>query len=166
MKLFETWKKMTEMCTDEQQLMAFWKEYYAAETENYKRILGEKNFSFSGTVQELAESFGMEPAVFTGFIDGINTSLKEQIAVEELEEDSTVSFDIDLQKLYYNMRNAKAEWLYELTEWEDILTEEERKVITKQWRNDNMAVSDKVGRNEPCPCGSGKKYKSCCGKNE
>ncbi len=23
----------------------------------------------------------------------------------------------------------------------------------------------KVGRNEPCPCGSGKKYKKCCGKN-
>ena len=22
----------------------------------------------------------------------------------------------------------------------------------------------KVGRNEPCPCGSGKKYKNCCGK--
>ena len=24
----------------------------------------------------------------------------------------------------------------------------------------------KVGRNEPCPCGSGKKYKKCCGANE
>ena len=26
--------------------------------------------------------------------------------------------------------------------------------------------SKKVGRNDPCPCGSGKKYKKCCGKNE
>ena len=25
--------------------------------------------------------------------------------------------------------------------------------------------SEKVGRNDPCPCGSGKKYKNCCGKN-
>jgi len=24
----------------------------------------------------------------------------------------------------------------------------------------------KVGRNDPCPCGSGKKYKNCCGKDE
>ena len=24
----------------------------------------------------------------------------------------------------------------------------------------------KVGRNDPCPCGSGKKYKNCCGKNK
>ncbi|MCB6939976.1 SEC-C metal-binding domain-containing protein, partial [Agathobacter rectalis] len=23
---------------------------------------------------------------------------------------------------------------------------------------------DQVGRNDPCPCGSGKKYKNCCGK--
>lgn len=24
----------------------------------------------------------------------------------------------------------------------------------------------KIGRNSPCPCGSGKKYKKCCGKEE
>jgi uncharacterized protein YecA (UPF0149 family) len=24
----------------------------------------------------------------------------------------------------------------------------------------------KVGRNDPCPCGSGKKYKKCCGRGE
>ncbi|MCR8636214.1 YecA family protein [Paenibacillus radicis (ex Xue et al. 2023)] len=29
---------------------------------------------------------------------------------------------------------------------------------------DQQAVSIKVGRNEPCPCGSGKKYKKCCGQ--
>ncbi|MBQ4061213.1 MAG: preprotein translocase subunit SecA [Bacilli bacterium] len=28
-----------------------------------------------------------------------------------------------------------------------------------------QAISKKVGRNEPCPCGSGKKYKNCCGRN-
>ena len=26
-----------------------------------------------------------------------------------------------------------------------------------------LVVGDKVGRNDPCPCGSGKKYKKCCG---
>ncbi len=29
-----------------------------------------------------------------------------------------------------------------------------------------QAVSNKIGRNDPCPCGSGKKYKNCCGKNK
>lgn len=28
-----------------------------------------------------------------------------------------------------------------------------------------VAATEKVGRNEPCPCGSGKKFKNCCGKN-
>ena len=26
-------------------------------------------------------------------------------------------------------------------------------------------ASEKIGRNDPCPCGSGKKYKKCCGAN-
>ena len=29
-----------------------------------------------------------------------------------------------------------------------------------------VRVADKVGRNDPCPCGSGKKYKRCCGLHE
>ena len=28
-----------------------------------------------------------------------------------------------------------------------------------------VKAGDRVGRNDPCPCGSGKKYKNCCGKN-
>jgi len=32
-------------------------------------------------------------------------------------------------------------------------------------RGDNKPkTSTKIGRNDPCPCGSGKKYKHCCGK--
>ena len=27
-----------------------------------------------------------------------------------------------------------------------------------------IQITEKVGRNEPCPCGSGKKFKNCCGK--
>lgn len=28
-----------------------------------------------------------------------------------------------------------------------------------------VRTSAKIGRNDPCPCGSGKKYKKCCGRN-
>ena len=34
--------------------------------------------------------------------------------------------------------------------------------VDRTIRNDGP----KVGRNDPCPCGSGKKYKNCCGKNQ
>jgi uncharacterized protein YecA (UPF0149 family) len=40
-----------------------------------------------------------------------------------------------------------------------------RREIHAKWQSERQAVSNKVGRNEPCPCGSGKKYKKCCGKD-
>lgn len=63
------------------------------------------------------------------------------------------------------MLEAKAKWLYTLTEWDNIFQEDKRKQIRDKWRDDKQAVSNKVGRNAPCPCGSGKKYKKCCGMN-
>ena len=44
--------------------------------------------------------------------------------------------------------------------WEEDPWEEEPEYGEPQ----KPAVSTKVGRNDPCPCGSGKKYKKCCGK--
>jgi len=35
---------------------------------------------------------------------------------------------------------------------------------TKKVKADEILGTPKVGRNDPCPCGSGKKYKKCCGK--
>ena len=41
-----------------------------------------------------------------------------------------------------------------------------KKISTPE--NNQTVVNDgpKVGRNDPCPCGSGKKYKNCCGRNQ
>lgn len=40
---------------------------------------------------------------------------------------------------------------------------EKRKEIRKAWKDSKTIVKEnKVGRNDPCPCGSGKKYKKCC----
>ena len=36
---------------------------------------------------------------------------------------------------------------------------------TKEARQTPIRVEKTPGRNDPCPCGSGKKYKNCCGKN-
>ena len=34
--------------------------------------------------------------------------------------------------------------------------------IDKEYKREPLKVGPKIGRNEPCPCGSGKKYKKCC----
>lgn len=119
----------------------------------------------SGTVQELADKFEMDVVLFGGFLDGINESLKEPNPVDTIEADSQVTIDIDLEKLYYNMVAAKAEWLYELPQWDKLLDEDRRKELYKAQKRSKIVVKGKkIGRNDPCPCGSGKKYKFCCGR--
>ena len=64
------------------------------------------------------------------------------------------------------MHEAKASWLYELKEGDKVLSEAKRHEITKQYRASKVFIKENtVRRNDPCPCGSGKKYKNCCGKN-
>ena len=62
------------------------------------------------------------------------------------------------------MRDAKAKWLFELSSWKNVLDDNKKAEIAREYREANIAHSNKVGRNDPCPCGSGKKYKNCCGK--
>ena len=163
MKLYQAWQKLGESFQTEREQILFWNGYYEKETENYKAILGQKRFVLSGTVEALAKEFDMEPMMFSGFLDGANTSLKEPVDLDSLEETTELNVEFVPETLFYNMLTAKAKWLYTLKEWDDVLTEQKRMEIKQQWRKDHMAVSTKVGRNDPCPCGSGKKYKNCCG---
>ena len=102
--------------------------------------------------------------ILSGFLDGIQTSLKNEIDVEKVDDDTEIYLDIDYEKLYYNMRDAKAKWLFNLSSWKNVLDENQTAQIAREYREANIAHSNKVGRNDPCPCGSGKKYKNCCGK--
>lgn len=159
MNIIDKWNEKLES----EEASDFYNNYLDTETLAYKSILKEKRTALKGAVADLAKEFGMEDWVFAGFMDGIKTSLNESVEVDKLQEDSLLDVTIDFEKLYYNMHNAKAEWLYTLEEWDKLLTKDQRADIKKQFVIDHTAVRDKVGRNDPCPCGSGKKYKKCCG---
>lgn len=164
MTLYEKWREIAEQERTPQANEAFWKEYFLREKDNYANILTNNLKTLKGPLSEVASSFNMDAVTFAGFLDGINTSLVNEVDLETLEETTELDIEIDYEKLYFNMLDAKADWLYNLSEWENILTEDIRKDITKEFRVSKTAVSNKVGRNDPCPCGSGKKYKKCCGK--
>ena len=67
---------------------------------------------------------------------------------------------------YTHLVDAKADWLYELPQWEKIFDEETRKRLYREQKSSvTIRKPKKIGRNDPCPCGSGKKYKKCCGRN-
>lgn len=144
---------------------AIWDKYFKQEKEVYKQLLADPSVIVSGTVQELADRYQMELKYMVGFLDGINESLKEPNPIEEMDADTQVTLDIDVEKLYYNMVEAKAEWLYDMPEWDNILTPERRKELYREQKKSGTIVKEKkIGRNDPCPCGSGKKYKHCCGR--
>ena len=146
---------------------AIWDKYFKCEKEVYKQLLAKPDEVVSGTVQGLADRYGIELRYMVGFLDGINESLKTANPIEDMTKDTEVSLDIDIEKLYYNMVAAKADWLYELPEWDSLLSVERRKELYKEQKNSGTVVKEKkVGRNDPCPCGSGKKYKKCCGANK
>ena len=71
----------------------------------------------------------------------------------------------DNKKLYQNMVDAKADWLYNLPQWDAIYSkEEQKKLFLEQKKSGTIVKPKKIGRNDPCPCGSGKKYKYCHGR--
>lgn len=161
MSLYEEWNRLLEEQEKEQE---FWKKFLLKEKDTYQVILKEVRREESGTISELGEKYNLTPVEVVGFIDGINTSLEQEIELNTLEETTSVELKIDFDKLYYNMLDARAEWLYNLSEWDNILSKDRRREIKKEFDKTRIAVSNKVGRNAPCPCGSGKKYKKCCGK--
>jgi uncharacterized protein YecA (UPF0149 family) len=167
MNLFSKWEDLAEKDRNEEEYQEFWEDYFKKEENNYKYIIGNKINVLSGRVDQLAEKYNMDVITFTGFIHGINTSLISPVEMENLAEDTVVKLEIDFEKLYFNMHVAKADWLYNISEWEGILSKERRDEITKQYKKSKIVIKeDKVGRNDPCPCGSGKKYKKCCGNNQ
>ena len=119
------------------------------------------------TAPELADRFEVDVLTMTGFLDGINDSLTEKNPIDTMEEDTVVSLKFDKEKLYKNMVEAEADWLYGLEEWEPIFDEETRKELYKRQKSSTTIIKgERIYPNDPCPCGSGKKYKKCCGKNQ
>ncbi|MBQ9609780.1 MAG: SEC-C domain-containing protein [Lachnospiraceae bacterium] len=142
----------------------FWFNYFQKEKTVYEQILEDPKKEVKGTVKELSEKFDLPLEIMVGILDGIEDSLIKPNNVDEITEDSEVSLLYDPEKLYMNMVGCNAEWLYTLPQWDKIFSEEKRKELYKIEKSSKTIVKPpKVGRNDPCPCGSGKKYKKCCG---
>ncbi|AWZ49687.1 SEC-C metal-binding domain-containing protein [Hathewaya limosa] len=144
---------------------AFWKQYGEVEIKFYTNLLGNHTKTLEGKVEDLAAKFDIELIKFIGILDGLNESFVKELDLESVEKDTEINVEIDFEKLYFNMLDAKADYLFGLPQWEGIFSREKRKDIQKEYRDSKTIVKEvRIGRNDPCPCGSGKKYKKCCGK--
>lgn len=143
-----------------------WNLYLPIEKKAYENILQNKTSVLTGTVKELSAKFHMSIEYLAGFLDGINDAVIVPLDMQTLKEDDYINLEIDFEKLYMKMVEYKAEHLSSLKEWDSIFTEAERKdLYVKQKRSTTFVREEKIGRNDICPCGSGLKYKKCCGAN-
>ena len=167
MGLLQQWRDTAySQQTDKKVLQKFWTDYFMIEKGIYERLLSEPDVKVKGTVKELAAKYEIPVMTMVGFLDGIDESLIVPNPIEEMDEDTEVNLIFDKEKLYKNMVDAKADWLYGLPMWDNIFDEDKKKALYREAKKANTVIKGKkVGRNDPCPCGSGKKYKFCCGKN-
>jgi len=161
MALYQEWQALHEQKSPAAQEKYF-ADFLEKEKEIYKTLLSEKQSNIVGTVSEIAQKYKLTDLEMAGFLDGINESIESPLDIDSIEADSQIDINIDFEKLYKNMLSVPADWLYNLPEWDEVLPAVVREEMAREYKISKIAVSNKIGRNEPCPCGSGKKYKNCC----
>ena len=94
------------------------------------------------------------------------------------QQDPVVAFRMESYDMFDEMSSLIREGtvtsltLFRLKSEEDVKREQAAKITATSGATDGsdkkrpVKKGEKVGRNDPCPCGSGKKYKKCCGANE
>lgn len=91
------------------------------------------------------------------------------IGLEDVEDSFELSIDsFSLEDLKFNNHNTLiTDTISKLKNWAAFNENTYQKdyFVTSKVQNEQVEIKEtKTGRNDPCPCGSGKKYKKCCGK--
>ena len=116
--------------------------------ENAKQCVGYflMNDSVPNTILERVAS------KYSNFMDVINEFLEEKYTLDELLKKYKSEY-------YKNTLYSSATVLYCSNAFSEVFD-----IISAPKPKAPATPAKKVGRNDPCPCGSGKKYKNCCGR--
>ncbi len=139
---------------------------------NYERKIEEAkklNFDF-----EKLERYILLRVVDNLWMDHIDTMsiLKKEIGIKAYgQQDPLVAYKREgydlFEKMTSKIREDAAMFLLNVKIDAPPQMQHREKIVTSTNEKFVQAKSDKVvSRNSPCPCGSGKKYKNCCGKND
>jgi len=167
MSIYENWVARA-YDSQGQTIPQHWNTYLPQEQKIYEGLLENKQTTIKGTIAELAKKYEMPVENFIGFLDGIGEALDKALESEEIaefDEATEINVSFDFEKLYKKMVEFKADHLYSLPQWDLIITPERQdELYSEQKRSTTIVKEREPGRNEPCPCASGKKYKKCCGQ--
>ena len=141
MALLQEWHKIAyNEKANQQELQKFWQRYFLLEKGVYEQLLTNPDEAVEGTVKELADKYELSTLEMAGFLDGINDSLVNPNPIDTMEEDTHVSLAFDKEKLYKNMVDAKADWLYELPMWDEIFDAETKKSLYLEQKKSGTVV--------------------------
>ena len=130
-----------------------WKEHLA-EMDYLRKGIGLRGYAQKNPKQEYKrEAFNM----FTEMLERIKFEVVTLLSKVQLQQET------DLAEIESQQQVDQSELEFQHASSASDVSPAEEQAQTNQNQTVRRA-GPKVGRNEPCPCGSGKKYKQCCGK--
>jgi preprotein translocase subunit SecA len=136
----------------------FWKEHLAA-MDYLRQSVNLRGYAQKNPTQEYKrESFAM----FETLLNTINVEIVKALSSVSINENTSAD-DVeqqnndDISAIHSNPLGRKTQ--HEAAVMENTVSEKPSDSQTYQ------RSGEKIGRNDPCPCGSGKKYKQCHGKS-
>ena len=100
----------------------------------------------------------MISSIILNFLQSAEVNLRAMGGKEPCYEYKKESFDY-FDEMLSNQNERVLKTLFSLK----LVNENKDKENNKQVKEPRRIITKKIGRNEPCPCGSGKKYKQCHG---
>jgi len=135
-----------------QTLDNFWKEHLAA-MDYLRQSIHLRSYAQKNPKQEYKrESFEL----FSEMLDNLKIEVISILSKVQVKQES------DVEAIEAQRRRAEAEKMFQHKEASEVNSAEEATAPSAP--KTVQREGPKVGRNEPCPCGSGKKYKQCHGK--
>lgn len=136
----------------------------------------EKNHAFKNFSKFLVENYEITVKEADSFVEECVFAIRLGEEVKDILDYLGQHFEIDslevlqeFTKLITQLNNNTRQWVLKGYTSSELFESEQKYLQPLPSQKlklvvDNTKAANKVGRNDPCPCGSGKKYKKCCGK--
>ena len=134
------------------QLDIHWKEHLAA-MDYLRQGIGLRGYAQKNPKQEYKQEAFM---MFSEMLDQVKHDTISMLARIRIQNEQ------DIQRME-EQRRAEQSMDFNKSENNSLLQQSDNNA-KKNNNSPYIRSGKKVGRNDPCPCGSGKKYKQCCGK--
>lgn len=151
-----TWEALRQLMI--RKLDHFWQEHLLQ--MDHLRV--DVNLRSVGNRDPLTE---FKHEAFTLF-DRLGDSLREDIGQSLFKFEISLPQPQDIQRILSQMNMERNRSLVAELETIPVTEQQEAPLPPAELKPEPVVVGPKVGRNDDCPCGSGKKYKNCCGASE